>query len=225
MPSTPATGPHYAVAMHLPTAQSIEVGALGTFDFPAGDYVYVGRTKSGFDARLARHRRTSDKTIRWHIDYLRDRADWIEARTPNTDGECALADRIAELPGAERFIDGFGASDCGCHGHLIHFEDRAADLPGPLWRADGQRAEFLRRPNRFVVQARLADGDAVRAYLPNTARLTELLEEGRPMLLEPADDPSRSTDYTVRRIWDGTWVALEATRAETLVEKWLALFK
>lgn len=214
-------GPHYAIRLNLPTETDIDVGALGAFSFPPGDYVYIGRAKSGFDARLSRHRRTDDKTIRWHVDYLRDRARWVEARTPDTDSECALADRIASLPGAERFIDGFGASDCRCKGHLVRLSDPTTDLPGPLWSGDGVRAHFVERPNRFIVRADLTTGETVRAYLPNTSRLTELLEGEPEMLLEPNDDATRSTDYTVRRIWDGVWVSVEATVAEQMVEQWL----
>ena len=213
--------PHYIAAVNLPTRERIEVGALGEYTFPAGDYAYVGRAKRGFDARLARHRRLDDKTIRWHFDYLRAAGRWIEARTPHAESECTLADRLADRAGAERFVDGFGASDCRCGGHLVRFEGEA-QLPGELWRGDGVEGRFLERPNRFVVHVELDDGREVRAYLPNTSRLTELLEPGRTMLLEPADDESRSTDYTVRRIDDGRWVSVEATGAETVVEQEMA---
>jgi sugar fermentation stimulation protein A len=213
--------PHYTVALHLPADRELEVGALGTFTFPAGDYVYVGRASRGYDARLARHRRLDDKSIRWHADYLREATRWIEARTPDAPDECALADRLASRPDAERFVDGFGASDCGCDGHLVRLEAPADDLPGPLWRGEGRRATFVKRPNRFVVRAELADGETARAYLPNTARLTELLIHGRELLVDPADDPSRSTDYTVRRLFDDTWVAVEAVGAETMIERFL----
>lgn len=84
------------------------------------------------------------------------------------------------------------------------------------------RGAFVERPNRFVLRARLDDGEVVDAYLPNTSRLTELLEPGREILLEPVDDPDRKTDYTVRRFWDGTWVSVEATAAESLLEGRLA---
>jgi sugar fermentation stimulation protein A len=213
--------PHYVVALHLPDERELEIGALGTFTFPADDYVYVGRASRGYDARLARHRRLADKSIRWHADYLREATRWIEARTPDAPDECALADRLASRPDAERFVDGFGASDCGCDGHLVRLEAPADDLPGPLWPGEGRRATFVERPNRFVVRAELSDGETASAYLPNTARLTELLVPGRELLLEPADDPSRSTDYTVRRLVDETLVALEAVGAETLIAQYL----
>jgi len=211
--------PHYLAVVHLPSETDLEVGALGTIHFPEGDYVYVGRATTGFDARLERHRRRSEKSLRWHIDYLRDAARWVEARVPEADSECALADRLAARADAERFVDGFGASDCSCSGHLLHLRGPPDDLPGSLWDGDGIEATYVDRPNRFVLRAELPCGDVERAYLPNTARLTELLVPGRQMLLEPNDDPERSTDYTVRRFWDETWVSVEATRAESMLEE------
>ena len=45
------------------------VGGLGTFDFPAGCYVYTGSPKRNLHARVARHH-SRGKRLRWHIDYL-----------------------------------------------------------------------------------------------------------------------------------------------------------
>ena len=80
----------------------------------------------------------------------------------------------------------------------------------------------MARENRFVVQALREEGEVVRAYLPNTARLTDLLTPAAPLLLHPADDPARRTAWTVTRVWDGTWVALEAGEASRLVADHLA---
>lgn len=217
----PSDDPHYLALLHVPAERTVEVGALGTYDVPPGDYAYVGRAKTGYDARLARHRRTDDKAIRWHVDYLREASRWVEARTPDAASECALVDRLAAREGARRFIEGFGASDCNCRGHLVKLGDSVDSLPGDLWAGDGIEAAFVDRPNRFVMRVGLPDGSTARAFLPNTSRLTELLDPGRPVLLSPADDPSRKTDYTVTRIWDGAWVSLEATRAETMIEDFL----
>lgn len=80
-----------------------------------------------------------------------------------------------------------------------------------------QPARFVSRENRFVVRAERAGGGEVRAYLPNTARLTDVLVPGAPLRLAGAHDPARRTRWTVTRVWDGTWVALEAARAADLV--------
>lgn len=78
-------------------------------------------------------------------------------------------------------------------------------------------ARFVCRENRFVVHARRRDGEIVRAYLPNTARLTDVLVPEARLVLEPADAPHRRTRWTVTRVWDGTWVALAASVAADLV--------
>ncbi|MFO7960947.1 MAG: DNA/RNA nuclease SfsA [Nitriliruptoraceae bacterium] len=78
-------------------------------------------------------------------------------------------------------------------------------------------ARFLARENRFVVTAARDDGEVVRAYLPNTARLHDLLVPGARILLAPSADPSRRTRWTLTRVWDGTWVALVADAAADLL--------
>ena len=85
--------------------------------------------------------------------------------------------------------------------------------PGPT----AAHPRFLARDNRFVVRAELPDGEVVRAYLPNTARLQDLLVPGAPLRLAPADSPGRRTAWTVTRVWDDTWVALAADVASSLV--------
>jgi sugar fermentation stimulation protein A len=81
----------------------------------------------------------------------------------------------------------------------------------------GERARFAVRENRFVVRADLEDGRRVRAYLPNTARLTDVLVRGAWLRVVANDDPARRTRWTVTRVWDGAWVALVATVAADLV--------
>jgi sugar fermentation stimulation protein A len=82
-------------------------------------------------------------------------------------------------------------------------------------------ASFVARRNRFVVEARLDDGTVVAAHLPNSGRLTHLLEPGRPLVLRRDGHPGRTTSYTATRGWDGCWVGLEASRAPRLLADWL----
>ena len=91
-------------------------------------------------------------------------------------------------------------------------------MPGPAIEV----ARFVARENRFVVRARRegelrAPGEEVRAYLPNTARLTDVLVPDARLILARNDDPHRRTRWTVTRVWDGTWVALEASAANALI--------
>jgi sugar fermentation stimulation protein A len=79
----------------------------------------------------------------------------------------------------------------------------------------------VERRNRFVVAVHLGGCRVVDAYLANTARLGGLLEPGRRVLVEPADDPARTTRFTLTRIWDGCWVGIEAYRAPGLLAGWM----
>jgi len=106
----------YQLRIHLSQAVRLQIGRLGEFDFPAGDYVYTGSAKRNFEARIARHMRR-DKVLRWHIDYL---LDAMEARVTSVvrgvRDECEMNQTH---PGVV-LVPGFGASDCrkGCSSHL-----------------------------------------------------------------------------------------------------------
>jgi Uri superfamily endonuclease len=54
----------YALLLKLDKQERITIGKLGTFDFPAGYYLYVGSAlgPGGLRARLARHRRGSESS-------------------------------------------------------------------------------------------------------------------------------------------------------------------
>ncbi len=80
---------------------------------------------------------------------------------------------------------------------------------------------FVGRPNRFLALVRIG-AETVEAYLPNTARLTGLLEPGVRVIVVPVDDPARTTRFTLTRVWDGTWVSIEASQAPALLAGWLA---
>jgi Uri superfamily endonuclease len=51
--------------LHIRLSQAVhlQIGRLGEFDFPAGDYVYTGSAKRDFEERIARHMRR-DKVLR-----------------------------------------------------------------------------------------------------------------------------------------------------------------
>ena len=100
----------YALLMHLPHSQDMDIGALGTIHFEKGWYVYVG---SGTEKRIERHFR-KEKKNHWHIDYFLQRAEPVRAYRYDK-GECSLAksfEGLEQLP--------LGASDCRCRGHLFH---------------------------------------------------------------------------------------------------------
>lgn len=124
MPST------YQLQIHLTHPLRLQIGRLGEFAFPAGDYVYTGSAKRAFEARIARHLRR-EKTLRWHIDYLLAAPGVAVTGVLRSDtDECALNQATpGDIP-----VPGFGASDCrqGCGSHLKCLRrDRGGEHPGP----------------------------------------------------------------------------------------------
>ena len=115
-----SVGGTYTLLIHVPTAVTVEVGALGAYELPAGPYAYTGSALgAGGFSRVDRHRRVArgDHDVRhWHIDYLLGRPDTdltSVVRSVGIDAECAVTGRLPTGP-----IDGFGASDCDCESHL-----------------------------------------------------------------------------------------------------------
>ncbi|MBD3109864.1 GIY-YIG nuclease family protein [Bacillus sp. AGMB 02131] len=107
----------YAIFLTLPKTETITIGALGTFTFEKGDYVYIGSAKKNIVSRVERHAKI-EKPKRWHLDYFRPYCEVTAVQSfPEGNGECALAASFAEkgtIP-----INKFGASDCRCRGHLV----------------------------------------------------------------------------------------------------------
>ena len=59
----------YQLFIDVQQPVTLAIGKLGSFDFPAGHYIYTGSAKRNIEARIARHL-AKDKKLRWHIDYL-----------------------------------------------------------------------------------------------------------------------------------------------------------
>ncbi|ADB62061.1 protein of unknown function DUF123 [Haloterrigena turkmenica DSM 5511] len=134
----------YVLVVDVPRATTLEVGALGEREFPAGAYAYVGSAfgPGGF-GRIDRHRelaRGERDTRHWHIDYLLGHpGTTLESAIafPDDDRECELA---ASLPGEQ--VDGFGASDCDCSGHLLTPPSADAAVVREAALAEGGRPYF-----------------------------------------------------------------------------------
>ena len=119
----------YALVLYISDTESVTAGALGDIVMKPGYYAYVGRAKRGLPARLARHARVKGKRLRWHMDYLLEKASleeiWVfSLRT----GECELARRLEAEGGSRKGLRGFGSSDCRCPGHLLYL---GKVRPGP----------------------------------------------------------------------------------------------
>lgn len=121
LPSGPGT---YVLFLHLANNRKLTVGRLGALDFPAGFYAYVGsgQGSGGLAARIARHLR-HPKPLHWHIDTLRTYARplkvWLSEGPQQR--ECAWAQAMSQLAGASLPAPRFGATDCRCRAHLVHF--------------------------------------------------------------------------------------------------------
>jgi Uri superfamily endonuclease len=118
----------YGLQLRIEATQDVRIGRLGVVIFPAGDYLYIGsaRGPGGISARVSRHlRHAHDKRRFWHIDWLRQIADptailWSYTTASH---ECRWVACLEEL--STRHPARFGASDCGCGGHLIRLRSTA----------------------------------------------------------------------------------------------------
>ncbi|MEE9594570.1 MAG: GIY-YIG nuclease family protein [Candidatus Hydrothermarchaeales archaeon] len=112
--------------LELNETTRIKVGSLGEISFPAGYYAYVGSAKRNLDSRVMRHLRLSKKK-RWHVDYLREKAEIIRIYLSNLE-ECTIYKSLVLVPGYQVVAPGFGSSDCrSCESHLAYFQ-KAPDL-------------------------------------------------------------------------------------------------
>ena len=106
----------YQLLIAVAAPVRVRIGSLGSFDFPAGLYVYTGSARRNFEARITRHLSTAKK-MHWHIDYLLA-APGVTVNEVRrfAEAECAINQALA----GEILVRGFGASDCraGCGSHL-----------------------------------------------------------------------------------------------------------
>lgn len=110
----------YQLHIYLKESSTITIGKLGTFTFPAGEYIYTGSAKRNIETRIARHLR-KEKRLRWHIDYLLAAPACIITQVETFDiTECQLNQSTT----GEVIVPKFGASDCkkGCISHLKYRE-------------------------------------------------------------------------------------------------------
>lgn len=114
----------YILLIELEEETEIEIGT-GKKHLEKGLYTYFGSAFGpGGLKRIERHREVSkgERDVKhWHIDYLSglESSELIEeVRFPEKDIECDLSSE------AEKKVEGFGSTDCGCRSHLAFFEDR-----------------------------------------------------------------------------------------------------
>ena len=143
----------YVLLLHLDTNETINVGKLGTADFPMGWYTYIGSAfgPGGLLARIKHHLQPTDKP-HWHIDYLRQKSElkeiWLSPDTERREED--WVDLMIDIPGATALVEGFGASDTSQETHLFYFDVR----PSLEDFAVGVRARF---PHATVLRAFAAE--------------------------------------------------------------------
>ncbi|MGE5587780.1 MAG: GNAT family N-acetyltransferase [Clostridia bacterium] len=140
----------YVLWLYVPKPSVVRIGSLGEHSLDRGLYAYVGSGAKGLSHHLRRHW-TGDGSRRWHVDWLRavarpvgidvvpivsDVANVSSVVSLPTLSECGLADSLSRVAGAARVATRFGASDCGCAGHLLSVprDSTAYSLPRS-WQA------------------------------------------------------------------------------------------
>ncbi|GAB4504141.1 MAG: GIY-YIG nuclease family protein [Anaerolineales bacterium] len=112
----------YILLLQNPLKNNVQIGRWREIEFEAGYYLYVGSAfgPGGVRARVLRHFR-SDKSLRWHIDYLRAVTTplgvwYTHDVVPHEHAWAGILHSIDDLSP----IPGFGCSDCRCKTHLFY---------------------------------------------------------------------------------------------------------
>ena len=115
----------YTLLIEISEKKNLEVGRLGTIEFPQGFYAYNGSAFGpGGLKRVDRHLDKSQErgSSHWHIDYvlISKKSEIVEVfKEEDSDHECSLSQSMtAEFES----VNGFGCSDCGCNSHLFYAE-------------------------------------------------------------------------------------------------------
>ena len=136
----------YVLVIELPEEQAIAVGSLKVVHFPRGNYAYVGSALGGVESRLNRHLQRSKK-LRWHIDYLLQKASISSIIICETEDrvECAIAQALSRQFDS---IIGFGSSDCKCPSHLFFAVEEMGQEIMTVLGSLGMRPRLAEDPSR-----------------------------------------------------------------------------
>ncbi len=109
---------NYIIVLKLTRGRRLTIGGLGAVKFRKGYYLYVGSAVKDLSQRIARHQRLTKKK-HWHIDYLREHAQFHAALPIRTSAEleCVIAGSLGTI--ADWRVPAFGSSDCSCETHLF----------------------------------------------------------------------------------------------------------
>lgn len=71
-----------------------------------------------------------------------------------------------------------------------------------IFNKETATGEFIERPNRFVAYIKL-NGEVIKAHVPNTGRLKEILVPGVKCLIRLENNPERQTQFSLIGAWKG----------------------
>ncbi len=119
----------YIIILKLARTRRLKIGALGDVLFPKGYYLYVGSAMKNLDKRVRRHQQRR-KNLFWHIDYLRESAEFCAVLPvrASVSLECPMAAAVRKI--SDWTIPDFGASDCRCGSHLFGMAGDPRQSPG-----------------------------------------------------------------------------------------------
>jgi len=119
----------YALLMKMACSGHVTIGRLGQLRLEPGFYLYVGSAfgPGGVRARVSRHLRPSANS-HWHLDYLKPYLTTLAVwhTYDPVRRECQWAATLANTLQPVIPLAGFGASDCRCQTHLMHFKHSPA---------------------------------------------------------------------------------------------------
>ncbi len=137
----------YILILRLNNEKDLEIGRLGTFHFGSGYYYYTGSARgTGGWKRVIRHFSIcsgSNKTRRWHIDYLLPYSEIVCAILLPTDKdiECSVAEALLQI---STTMPDFGCSDCNCKTHLFfHDTNIISDILGAAGKLTGNESIII----------------------------------------------------------------------------------
>lgn len=107
----------YVLIIRLDENAVLKIGSLGRLHLKRGHYAYVGSAQRGLKARIRRHL-SSNKRMRWHIDYLLSPATIEDIIVAPMEGHVE-EDLSVYLSIHFKFIPGFGSSDSRAPSHLF----------------------------------------------------------------------------------------------------------
>jgi Uri superfamily endonuclease len=115
----------YLLRFDLDEPLCLDIGRLGQVPLSSGALYYVGSAfgPGGVAARVHRHVAGTGRP-HWHVDRVRAERSVCEVWFSHAPMrlEHAWAERLLALVGAHSAAARFGASDCRCPTHLVHFD-------------------------------------------------------------------------------------------------------